>query len=137
VVVPVTHKDIAFLVNSDSSGEFQICRIVGQHVLSLLIKYVEYSHKMHMGIFPGKFFTYTGEGNVEGLALYFSFYYLMTGLHASHVLAGMGLIGWALYRAFKNTVGPHHYKPLEYVGLFWHLVDLIWIYLFPLLYLVE
>ena len=106
-------------------------------LLFLLIKYVEYSHKITVGILPGKFFSYTGEGAVEGLALYFSFYYLMTGLHASHVLAGMGLIGWALYRAFKNTVGPHHYKPLEYVGLFWHLVDLIWIYLFPLLYLVE
>ena len=106
-------------------------------LLFMLIKYAEYSHKMHIGIFPGKFFTYTGEGNVEGLALYFSFYYLMTGLHASHVLAGMGLIGWALYRAFQNKIGPHHYKPLEYVGLFWHLVDLIWIYLFPLLYLVE
>lgn len=106
-------------------------------LLFMLIKYMEYSHKMHVGIFPGKFFTYTGDGNVEGLALYFSFYYLMTGLHASHVLLGMGLIGWALYRVFINKVHSHHYKPLEYVGLFWHLVDLIWIYLFPLLYLVE
>ena len=106
-------------------------------LLFMFIKYLEYSHKMHVGIFPGKFFSYTGEGNVEGLALYFSFYYLMTGLHASHVLVGMALIGWMLYRTFKNTVGPQHYKPIEYVGLFWHLVDLIWIYLFPLLYLVE
>ena len=106
-------------------------------LLFMLIKYMEYSHKMHDGIFPGKFFSYTGEGNVEGLALYFSFYYLMTGLHASHVLVGMGLIGWAWLQAFRGKIGPRHYKPLEYVGLFWHLVDLIWIYLFPLLYLVE
>ena len=105
--------------------------------LFLFIKYLEYSHKMHVGIFPGKFFTYQGEGFVEGLPLYFSFYYLMTGLHASHVIIGMGLIGWMLYKALRLQVGPQHYSPLEFVGLFWHLVDLIWIYLFPLLYLVE
>ncbi len=106
-------------------------------LLFMFIKYLEYSHKMHIGIFPGKFFTYTGEGFVEGLPLYFSFYYLMTGLHASHVIIGLGLIAWMLYKTFKGEIGPKHYVPLEYVGLFWHLVDLIWIYLFPLLYLVE
>ena len=62
--------------------------------LFMLIKYLEYSHKFHDGIFPGGFFSYTGEGFVEGLPLYFSFYYLMTGLHASHVLVGMSLIAW-------------------------------------------
>ncbi len=106
-------------------------------LLFMFIKYLEYSHKMHVGILPGKFFTYTGEGFVEGLPLYFSFYYLMTGLHASHVIIGLVLIGWMLYKTFKKQIGPKHYVPLEYVGLFWHLVDLIWIYLFPLLYLVE
>ena len=105
--------------------------------LFMFIKYIEYSHKFHEGIFPGGFFSYTGEGFVEGLPLYFSFYYLMTGLHASHVMIGMALISWKLVRTYKKQIGPHHYRPLEYVGLFWHLVDLIWIYLFPLLYLVE
>ena len=106
-------------------------------LLFMLIKYLEYSHKFHEGIFPGGLFSYTGEGFMEGLPLYFSFYYLMTGLHASHVLIGMALIAWALVRTYKKQIGSHHYMPLEYVGLFWHLVDLIWIYLFPLLYLVE
>ena len=105
--------------------------------LFMFIKYLEYSHKMEVGLFPGKFFNYTGEGFVEGLPLYFSFYYLMTGLHASHVIAGMCLILWGAYMVFKDKLSAHHYKPLEYIGLFWHLVDLIWIYLFPLLYLVE
>jgi len=105
--------------------------------LFMFIKYLEYSHKFHDGIFPGRFFNYTGEGFVEGLPLYFSFYYLMTGLHASHVFIGMILISWLAYRVYKKQLGPNHYMPLEYVGLFWHLVDLIWIYLFPLLYLVE
>lgn len=103
----------------------------------MLVKYMEYSHKFHDGIFPGGFFSYTGEGLVEQLPLYFSFYYLMTGLHASHVFIGMALIGWALFRVHKGKISPGHYAPLEYVGLFWHLVDLIWIFLFPLLYLVE
>ena len=105
--------------------------------LFMFIKYLEYSHKMEVGIFPGHFFNYEGEGFVQGLPLYFSFYYLMTGLHASHVLVGMALIAWGLYKVVQSQWGAHHYKPLEYVGLFWHLVDLIWIYLFPLLYLVE
>ena len=103
----------------------------------MFVKYIEYSHKFHKGIFPGSFFSYTGENFVEGLPLYFSFYYLMTGLHASHVLIGMALIFWMLLKTYKKQIGPHHYMPLEYVGLFWHLVDLIWIYLFPILYLVE
>ncbi len=106
-------------------------------LLFMFIKYVEYSHKFHVGIFPGGFFSYTGEGFVEGLPLYFSFYYLMTGLHASHVIIGLSLILWMLIRAYRGQVGPDRYNALEYVGLFWHLVDLIWIYLFPLLYLVE
>lgn len=103
----------------------------------MTVKYMEYSHKMHLGIFPGKFFSYTGDQFVEGMPLYFSFYYLMTGLHGSHVIMGMGLIAWMLYKTFNKQIGAHHYTPLEYIGLFWHLIDLIWIYLFPLLYLVD
>ena len=92
--------------------------------LFMFIKYIEYSHKFHEGIYPGGFFSYTGEGFVEGLPLYFSFYYLMTGLHASHVLIGLALISWMLLKTYRKQIGPHHYAPLEYVGLFWHLVDL-------------
>lgn len=103
----------------------------------MFIKYLEYTHKFHKGIFPGAYFSYQGEHLVEGLPLYFSFYYLMTGLHASHVLIGMFLMAWMLWKTFKKQISSQNYMPLEYVGLFWHLVDLIWIFLFPLLYLVE
>ncbi|MBC6414988.1 MAG: cytochrome c oxidase subunit 3 family protein [Bdellovibrionales bacterium] len=105
--------------------------------LFMFIKYLEYSHKFHEGIFPGIYFSYTGSAFVEDLPLYFSFYYLMTGLHASHVFIGMALIFWMLIKTYKKQINSSHYMPLEYVGLFWHLVDLIWIFLFPLLYLVE
>lgn len=100
------------------------------------IKYMEYSHKIHEGLLPGAMFHYTGEGLVENLPIYFSFYFMMTGLHGSHVIAGMALISWLIYRTHRGDFDPSYYTPIECVGLFWHLVDLIWIYLFPLLYLV-
>lgn len=103
--------------------------------LFMLIKYFEYTHKFHEGLFPGKFFTYEHAEHAN-LGLYFSFYFLMTGLHGSHVLIGMGLILWVLLRARKGEFSSHYYTPVEGVGLFWHLVDLIWIFLFPLLYLI-
>lgn len=104
----------------------------------MVVKYFEYMHKIHLGVLPGAMFSYTGPGSeVANLPLYFSFYFCMTGLHGSHVLAGMGLIVWLIVRAHKGHFGPKYYTPIECVGLFWHLVDLIWIYLFPLLYLVE
>jgi cytochrome c oxidase subunit III len=104
----------------------------------MLVKYFEYQHKIHLGLLPGKLFSYTGEGmeGVANLPLYFSFYFCMTAIHGSHVLAGMVLIVWLIRRAHRGEFGPKYYTPLECVGLFWHLVDLIWIYLFPLLYLV-
>ncbi len=104
----------------------------------MVVKYLEYSHKIHEGLLPGRLFTYRGEGwdIISNLPLYFSFYFTMTGLHGSHVLAGMILIGWLIFRTHRGDFSPGYYTPLECVGLFWHLVDLIWIYLFPLLYLV-
>lgn len=104
-------------------------------LMFLVIKYFEYSHKIHDGLLPGKFF-HNGEAEHANLAMYFSFYFCMTGLHASHVIAGMCLIFWVMRRAARGDFTPEFYTPVEGVGLFWHLVDLIWIYLFPLLYLV-
>ena len=72
--------------------------------------------------------TYTG--------IFFSIYYIMTGLHAIHILAGMGTIAWLVWRSIRGDFGPDYFGPVDYVGLYWHLVDLIWIYLFPLLYLI-
>lgn len=101
----------------------------------MVIKYFEYTHKFHMGIFPGKFFAFEGAQH-KNLALYFSFYFVMSGLHGIHVLIGMGLITWVMIRAMRGEFDEHYYTPVEGVGLFWHIVDLIWIYLFPILYLI-
>jgi cytochrome c oxidase subunit 3 len=71
------------------------------------------------------------------VAVFFSIYYSMTGIHAIHILAGMGVIAWILWRAIQGQFSERYYGPVDFTGLYWHLVDLIWIYLFPLLYLIH
>lgn len=101
----------------------------------LVIKYFEYSHKIHLGQLPGKYYTFTGiEGNNPHV--FFSAYFLMTGLHGIHVLGGMGVISWLILKTKANKFSSQYYTPIELTGLYWHLVDLIWIFLFPLFYLV-
>lgn len=72
-----------------------------------------------------------------GAGLFFSIYYCMTGVHAVHILGGMAVLAWLLARATKDQFNEEYFGPVDYVGLYWHLVDLIWIYLFPLLYLIK
>lgn len=103
----------------------------------MVIKYFEYSHKFHLGLFPGKYLDVAKVGAEHAnLGLYFGFYYVMTGLHGFHVLLGMGLILWCLFRTIRGDFSSQYFTPVEGVGLFWHIIDLIWIFLFPLLYLV-
>ncbi len=73
----------------------------------------------------------------RNLGVFFSIYFLMTGLHGLHVIAGLAVISWILTRALKGRFGPTYYTPVDLVGLYWHLVDIIWIFLFPLLYLIH
>ena len=69
--------------------------------------------------------------------VFFSIYYCMTGVHAIHILAGIGVLIWLLVRATRQDFNKNYFGPVDYVGLYWHLVDLIWIYLFPLMYLIR
>ena len=71
------------------------------------------------------------------VSTFFSCYFLMTGLHGIHVVVGMGLITWILLRSTRNEFSSEYFTPVDLVGLYWHLVDLIWIFLFPLLYLIH
>ena len=68
---------------------------------------------------------------------FFGIYFVMTGLHGLHVLIGMGLIAWIMIKGAGGIFGPKYFIPVDLVGLYWHLVDLIWIFLFPLLYLIH
>lgn len=75
--------------------------------------------------------------NSNSLAgVFFSIYYCMTGLHAIHIIGGIGVMTWLLVRAVRQDFSSQYFGPVDYVGLYWHIVDLIWIYLFPLLYLI-
>lgn len=102
----------------------------------MVIKAFEYSHKFELGIFPGEYYTFTGIDHPQA-HIFFSIYYMLTGVHAIHVLVGIGLIAWIYRRASKGEFSSEYYTPVEITGLYWHLVDLIWIFLFPLLYLIE
>lgn len=100
------------------------------------VKYIEYSHKFHEGLLPGRFYHHAGD-TVPNQFMFFSFYFMMTGLHGFHILGGMAVITWLLIRAIKGHFNANYYTPVDLVGLYWHLVDMIWIYLFPLLYLIK
>jgi len=107
-------------------------------LIFLCVKYVEYKHKFADGLLPGMYFT---NGSItaapDQLHIFFGVYFLMTGLHGIHVLIGMAVLSWLLYRTWKGEFSSQFYAPLELGGLYWHLVDVIWIFLFPLLYLIR
>lgn len=102
----------------------------------MVIKYFEYTHKFHLGIYPGQFYTFEGIEHPQA-PIFFSIYYMMTGLHGLHVIIGMGLMIWLIVKALKGKISAEYYTPVEITGLYWHLVDIIWIFLFPLLYLID
>ncbi len=108
----------------------------------MVVKYMEYSHKFHVGYLPGIHFSPTEfpEG-IEAVPYatrsFFGIYFMMTGVHGLHVLVGIGLMVWLIIKNNRGDFTPEYYTPVEMVGLYWHLVDLIWIYLFPLLYLID
>jgi cytochrome c oxidase subunit 3 len=102
----------------------------------LVVKYFEYSHKFHEGLLPGAAFHAEGFEFAHQASIFFAVYFMMTGVHGLHVVIGIGLITWILVKNEKGHFSGRYYSPVENVGLYWHLVDLVWIYLFPLLYLV-
>jgi len=102
----------------------------------MVVKFFEYSHKYHEGLLPGAFYSYTGpHQNAE--FVFFSFYFMMTGLHGIHVTAGIVVLTYLLIQARKGAYNSSYFTPIDLTGLYWHLVDLIWIYLFPLFYLIS
>jgi len=101
--------------------------------LFMMNKYFEWSHKFHFKLYPG---SEVMKNLSHGELLFFSLYYMMTGLHALHVIVGMVLLSINLIKIKLGRVNQMHYLLLENSALYWHLVDLIWIFIFPLLYLI-
>ncbi len=102
----------------------------------MVVKYFEYTDKFAKGIYPGAAYTYTGLEH-ELASVFYSIYYMMTGLHGIHVIIGIGIIAWLMFKARKGAFTSEYYTPVEITALYWHLVDIIWIFLFPLLYLID
>ena len=99
------------------------------------IKFVEYKQKFEHHEVPGAHFV-VPEGLARPSELFFSLYFCMTGLHALHMIIGVGLLTWLIAKARRNEFTPQYNTPVDLVGLYWHFVDIVWIFLFPLLYLL-
>jgi cytochrome c oxidase subunit III len=99
----------------------------------LVVKYFEYASKFEHHLVPGPHFDPKLETAQQ---LFFSLYFIMTGIHAAHMVVGIVLMAIILVMAWKGQFGPDYYNPVEISGLYWHFVDIVWIFLFPLLYLL-
>ena len=107
-------------------------------VTFLVLKGVEYYSHWHAHEVPGPgFLAQAASVDPNRLQLFFSLYFLMTGLHALHMIIGLGLVTWITIKAYKGRYTEAYHNPVENVGLYWHFVDIVWIYLFPLLYLID
>jgi len=102
-------------------------------LLFLLNKGIEWSTKMNHGIYPSSPILLE---RPKGEILFFGLYYVMTGLHGLHVLIGVAVLSVMLNFLLRDKISQTHFVPLENSGLYWHLVDIIWIFLFPLFYLI-
>jgi len=106
-------------------------------VVFLGIKAWEYTEKWQDHLVPGPFFTWHGEQTTGPVELFFSFYFAMTGCHALHMVIGIVILGVLCWQARQRAFSPEYYTPVELTGLYWHFVDCVWVFLFPLLYLID
>jgi cytochrome c oxidase subunit 3 len=100
------------------------------------VKAYEWNLKFEEHHVPGPSFHLEGTQEQGTAQLFFSLYFTMTGLHALHMLVGEGLMLFLLWQAYAGKYTPEYYTPVDIGGLYWHFVDIIWIFLFPLLYLI-
>ena len=132
---------MAFAVRSAQTGKQRatvvwILLTMALGLVFLIVKYFEYKEKFEHHHVPGPDFAF--EGPQAGPAqIYFSLYFLMTGLHATHMIIGFVILAVIAWMAHKKRFSPEWYTPVEISGLYWHFVDIVWIFLFPLLYLVD
>lgn len=100
------------------------------------IKVVEYAHKFHEHLVPGPSFHFEGS-DPQHAQLFFGFYFAMTGMHAFHMIIGIAILGVLVFKSWQGRFSPEYFTPVDITGLYWHFVDVVWIFLFPLLYLIS
>ncbi|MCI0694880.1 cytochrome c oxidase subunit 3 family protein [candidate division KSB1 bacterium] len=104
----------------------------------LVNKGFEYAHKFHEHLVPGPNFGPAAPlTDPHHSQLFFSFYFGMTGLHALHMIIGIGILAVLVYQAWRGRFNSEYFAPVDITGLYWHFVDIVWIFLFPLLYLIS
>jgi cytochrome c oxidase subunit 3 len=101
------------------------------------IKLFEYVEDYHKDLIPGPHFSYPAqEPLLRQVELFFWLYFAMTGLHALHMIIGMAMLAVLVAMAWRGRFDKENYSGIEVMGLYWHFVDIVWIFLFPLLYLI-
>lgn len=140
VVLIVSSLTMAMAVHSAAKGRRRplLAYLTATIVLGfgfLAIKAIEYREHILDHFFPGPGFRYPGP-DAPAAQMFFSLYFGMTGLHALHMIVGIGIMTTLLVMALRGRFSPGYHTPVEVSGLYWHFVDIIWIFLFPLLYLV-
>jgi cytochrome c oxidase subunit III len=131
---------VALAVHAASQGKnrvtlFFLALSLALGAAFLGVKGFEYAHKFHQGALPGHHYRYP-HLTAPGASLFFTLYFLLTGLHAFHVVVGLLVLGFMAIRAWRGAFTRERNIGMELAGLYWHLVDLIWIFLYPLLYLI-
>jgi cytochrome c oxidase subunit III len=133
---------MAYAVNAAQRGakpREQVMWLVGTMILGgifLGVKVIEYADKIKHHLVPGPNFHFEDQAYQATAQIYYSLYFALTGLHASHMIVGMVIMAIIAYKAAKGQFTAEWYTPVEIMGLYWHFVDLVWIFLFPLLYLI-
>ena len=141
VILIVSSLTMALAVRSAQTGQpakTQVGWLVATMVFGaafLGIKAIEYTEKFRDHIVPGPFFEWHGT-YPRGAEMFYSLYFAMTGLHALHMVVGLGIMTVMASLAWRGRFDDTYYTPIEVSGLYWHFVDIVWIFLFPLLYLI-
>jgi cytochrome c oxidase subunit 3 len=138
IVLLVSSATVAMSITAVQKGKKK--QAVGLLLFSLVCagifvvnKYFEWGHKIHIQLYPGSDLMVTLR---HGVILFFSLYFFMTGLHLLHLFIGATILFICLVKVSRGTINQERYILLENGGLYWHLVDMIWIFLFPLFYLI-
>lgn len=126
----------AVQVGKSKTAALYLVVTVALGAIFLGIKGIEYYTEFKEGLVPG--FNFTEEGpHAQQIRLFFSQYFIMTGLHAIHMIIGLVIVSYMAWRCWRGDFTPVHYDPVELTGLYWHFVDVVWVFLFPLLYLID
>jgi len=141
VILISSSLTMALAVSTSSQGKnkptaFFLILTVVLGLAFLGIKAVEYTHKFHEHLVPGAHFAPHGAHDAQHMEIFFGLYFAMTGMHAIHMVIGAFLLSGLAIMALRGKFSKDYYSPVELSGLYWHFVDIVWIFLFPLLYLI-